>query len=77
MLGTLEQTQDGLPQLRFTRMLEHPVEKVWRAINFFEGDKVNERALKNLARAAVDFNQIKLKRKAPVQTSRKRPMVKK
>jgi len=38
---------------------------VWRAIDFFEGDKINERALKNLIRAAVDYNQIKLKRKAP------------
>jgi len=38
--------------------------KVWRAIDFFEGDKINERALKNLVRAAVDYNQIKLKRKA-------------
>ena len=37
----------------------------WRAIDLFEGDKINERALKNLIRAAVDFNQIKLKRKAP------------
>jgi len=37
----------------------------WRAIDFFEGDKVNEGALKNLIRAAVDYNQIKLKRKAP------------
>ncbi len=37
----------------------------WRAIDFFEGDKINERALKNLVRAAVDYNQIKLKRKAP------------
>src|ERR1700686_2493065 len=38
---------------------------VWRAIDFFEGDKINERALKNLVRAAVDYNQIKLKKKAP------------
>jgi hypothetical protein len=38
---------------------------VWRAIDFFEGDKINERALKNLVRAAVDYNQIKLKRKTP------------
>src|SRR5947209_14781834 len=30
-----------------------------RAIDFFEGDKINERALKNLVRAAVDYNQIK------------------
>jgi hypothetical protein len=38
--------------------------KVWRAIDLFEGDKVNDRALKDLVRAAVDYNQIKLKRKA-------------
>src|SRR5258707_11470619 len=37
----------------------------WRAIDLYEGDKINERALKNLIRAAVDYNQIKLKRKAP------------
>ena len=36
----------------------------WRAIDLFEGDKINARALKNLVRAAVDYNQIKLKRKA-------------
>ena len=35
-----------------------------RAIDFFEGDKINERALKDLVRAAIDFNQRK---------SRKRP----
>jgi hypothetical protein len=39
----------------------------WRAIDFFEGDKINERALKNLVRTAVDYNQIKLKRKAPAR----------
>lgn len=39
-----------------------------RAIDFFEGDKINARALKNLVRAAIDFNQakLKLKKKAPV-----------
>jgi hypothetical protein len=37
----------------------------WRAIDLFEGDKISERALKNLVRAAIDYNQIKLKRKAP------------
>ena len=37
----------------------------WRAIDLFEGDKINARALKNLIRAAVDYNQIKLKSKAP------------
>src|ERR1700752_3570246 len=36
-----------------------------RAIDFLEGDKINERALKNLVRAAMDYNQIKLKKKAP------------
>ena len=35
-----------------------------RAIDFFEGDKVNERALKALVRAAIEFNQGKAK-KAP------------
>ena len=39
--------------------------KVWRAIDVFEGDKINERALKNLVRAAVDHNQSKSKNKAP------------
>jgi hypothetical protein len=43
----------------------------WRAIDLFEGDKVNERALKNLVRAAIDYNQIKLKSKAPSRTRAK------
>jgi hypothetical protein len=43
----------------------------WRAIDLFEGDKINERALKNLIRAAVDYNQIKLKRNAPAGTRAK------
>ena len=37
--------------------------KVWRAIDVFEGDKINERALKNLIRAAVDYNQLKSRRR--------------
>lgn len=37
---------------------------VWRAIDFAQGDKINKRALKNLVRAAVHYNQIKLKSKA-------------
>jgi hypothetical protein len=37
----------------------------WRAIDLFEGDKINERALKDLVRAAIEYNQIKLKSKAP------------
>ena len=36
-----------------------------RAIDFFEGDTTNERALKNLVRAAVDYNHTKLKKNAP------------
>jgi len=43
----------------------------WRAIDLFEGDKIHERALKNLVRAAVDYNQIQLKRKAPAGTRAK------
>jgi hypothetical protein len=35
-----------------------------RAIDFFEGDKVNERALKALVRAAIAYNQKKSKKKA-------------
>jgi hypothetical protein len=42
-----------------------------RAIDFFEGDKINERALKNLVRAAVDRNQSKSKKKAPAGTPAK------
>jgi hypothetical protein len=42
-----------------------------RAIDFFEGDKINERALKNLVRAAVEYNQVKSKNKAPAGTRAK------
>ncbi|WP_321795798.1 DUF1801 domain-containing protein [Caballeronia sp. J97] len=35
-----------------------------RAIDFFEGDKIDARALKNLVRAAIEFNQAKSKKKA-------------
>jgi hypothetical protein len=40
----------------------------WRAIDFFEGDKINERALKNLILTAAHYNQLKLKRKAPARS---------
>jgi hypothetical protein len=43
----------------------------WRAIDFFEGDKINDRALRNVVLAAIDYNQIKLKRKAPLGTRKK------
>ena len=39
----------------------------WRAIDLFEGDKVNEAALSKLVRAAIDYNQTKLKKNAPVR----------
>ena len=45
--------------------------KVWRAIDLFEGDKVNERALKNLVRAAIDYNQSKAKKKAAARPAAK------
>jgi hypothetical protein len=43
----------------------------WRAIDLFEGDKINERALKTLVRAAVVYNQVKLKSKASAATRSK------
>ena len=42
-----------------------------RAIDFLEGDKINERALKNLVRAAIDYNQAKSKKKTPAGTRAK------
>jgi hypothetical protein len=36
-----------------------------RAIDFLEGDRINERALKNLVRAAIEYNQARKKKKAP------------
>jgi hypothetical protein len=43
----------------------------WRAIDFFEGDTINQPALKNLIRAAVEYNQLKLRAKAPRRTRAK------
>ena len=43
----------------------------WRAIDLVEGDPINERALKNLVRAAIAYNQAKLKRKPPAGTRAK------
>src|ERR1700722_6477845 len=48
-----------------------------RAIDFLEGDKIVERALKNLVRAAIDYNQRKLKKNAPAVTRAKRGKSKK
>jgi len=39
-----------------------------RAIDVFADDKIHERALKNLVRAAVDYNQMKVNEKAPAGT---------
>src|SRR5579864_2150048 len=36
-----------------------------RAIDFLEGDRINERALKNLVRAAIDYNRSRSRKKAP------------
>jgi len=37
----------------------------WRAIDFHEGDRINESALKDLIRAAVSYNNAGLKGKTP------------
>lgn len=43
--------------------------KVWRAIDIFEGDTIDENALQRLVRAAIDFNRAKRPRKkAPART---------
>jgi hypothetical protein len=44
---------------------------MWRAIDFFEGDKINDPALKDLILAAVDYNQIKSKKKSPAKKKRR------
>ena len=44
---------------------------LWRAIDFLEGDKVDARALKNLVRAAIDYNQSKLKKKVQARARAK------
>ena len=46
------------PKKLFNAMLEG---NRWRAIKFFEGDKINEPALKNLIRAALALNLAKSK----------------
>jgi hypothetical protein len=46
--------------------------KVWRAIDLFEGDAVDERALKDLVLAAIAHNQAR-KTKAPAGRQAKAP----
>jgi hypothetical protein len=42
-----------------------------RAIDFLEGDRINQRALQTLVRAAIDYNRTKLKKNAPAGTRAK------
>jgi hypothetical protein len=50
----------------------------WRAIDYVEGDEVDERAVTKLVRAAIAFNQSKsTKKKAPEKTAAKAPKAKK
>lgn len=44
---------------------------VWRAIDLFEGDKIDESALKELVRAAIEYNKAKTKKKAPASARAK------
>lgn len=50
---------------------------VWRAIDLLEGDAVDERGLKALVRAAIDFNQTRLKEKAAAKKRTKAPPARK
>jgi hypothetical protein len=43
-----------------------------RAIDFFEDDKVNQRALKALVRAAIEFNQTKKKAPKAAKSTKKK-----
>lgn len=47
----------------------------WRAIDFHEGDGINERALKNIIRAAVAHNRARRKGKTPADARGIRPKV--
>jgi hypothetical protein len=37
----------------------------WRAVDLFEGDKVDQRGLKDLVRGAIEYNQSRSKKKGP------------
>jgi len=49
----------------------------WRAIDFHEGDIINEPALKNIIRAAVAYNRAGLKGKTPADARRIRAKARK
>lgn len=40
----------------------------WRALDLYQGDKLDARALTALVRAAIAFNETKKKKKAPART---------
>ena len=48
-----------------------------RSIDFFEGDKVNARALKDLVRAAIAYNQAKKSKKLPAKKATRQSKAKK
>lgn len=50
--------------------------KVWRAIDLFEGDRIGERALTRLVRAAIDDNRSRSKRKSSGAPRAKAPRTK-
>ena len=43
----------------------------WRAIDFFQGDRIDSRGLKDLVRAAIAYNQTELKKNAPTRARAK------
>lgn len=45
----------------------------WRAIDIYEGDRIDARALKALVCSAIDLNRHKLRKKAPAGTRAKSP----
>jgi hypothetical protein len=45
--------------------------KVWRAIDLFEGDEIDQPALQDLVRAAVEYNKARQKKKTPAAARRK------
>ena len=53
------------PSQRIDRLIAGLDGNARRAIDFFEGDKINERALKTLVRAAIGYNQRRSKKKKP------------
>lgn len=49
----------------------------WRAIDLYEGDRINERALKNIIRAAVVHNDVRRKGKTSTDVRGIRPKARK